>query len=148
MCLLRQEMAREARRYYGSAERGYQERNCKHLRKTHGMVLSMMRKTYMRDDGILLGEPDEDHADIARRILPLHGKPMDDYGGLYTHMFALGYARVAEDVREYHVEHTKPLSEAQRAAVEDVALRGKAVFVNNKRFVESKHVRGASGHHS
>ena len=112
------------------------------------MVNSVMVKTYMNSDGARLGETDEDHADIARRILPLHGKPVDDYAGLYTHMFALGYARVAEDAKEFQIEHKIPLSEAQQAVVENATLSGKEVFINNRRFVESKHLRGASGHRS
>lgn len=111
------------------------------------MVRCVMGKTYMKTDGTLLGEPDEDHADIARRILPLHAKPVDDYGNLYVQMFALGYARVAADAREFHVEHNIPLSEAQQAVVDDAALNGKAVFINNRRFVESKQLRGESGRH-
>ena len=102
----------------------------------------MLRKYYLAPDGELIGEPDEDHTDIARRVLPLHGKEAQDMGERYTMMFALGYARVAVSGSEYHVEHKQPLTVAQRAAVEAVLGGGKALVFNNRRFTETKGVRG------
>lgn len=104
----------------------------------------MLRKYYMAPDGELIGEPDEDHTDIARRVLPLHAREAQDMGERYTMMFALGYARVAVSKSEFHVEHKLPLTEAQRAAVEK-AVRGgvRTLVLNNRRFIETKGVRGA-----
>jgi hypothetical protein len=103
-----------------------------------------MRKFYMAPDGKMEGEPHEDHADIARRILPTLGLEAEDYGDLYTKMFAAGYARVAVDGKEFHIERKAGFSRAQRIAAEDAVLAGKRVVINNRQFVESKAVRGVS----
>ncbi len=92
----------------------------------------------MSTDGESLGNPDEDHADIARRILPTrHDITPVDFGDCYTQMFRLGYARVVEDAKEFRIERAEGLSQAQQAAMEVAALAGKRVFLNNRRFVES-----------
>lgn len=103
----------------------------------------MLRKYYMAPNGELIGVPDEDHTDIARRVLPLHGKEPQDVGECYTMMFALGYARVAVSESEFQVEHKQPLTQAQLAAVEEAAIAGRTLVLNNRRFTETKGVRGA-----
>ena len=100
-----------------------------------------MRRTFTSSDGESVGDPGEDHVDIARRILPaVHGITPVDFDDCYTQMFRLGYARIAEDARTFQIERAAGLSEAQRAAMEGAALAGKEVRLNNRPFVESKTV--------
>ena len=101
-----------------------------------------MRKTFISQDGEIIGAVNEDHADSARRHLAAIGVTPEDYEDLYVQMFRLGFARVGEDSRELHVEHKVPLSRAQRNYIEDALIAGKGVFVNDRRFTESKAVRG------
>ena len=101
-----------------------------------------MPKFFMSSDGVLIGDADEDHADIARRVLPTHNVTATDYGDLYTQMFRLGYARIIEDAREFQIERKAGLSEAQKKAVEAAITSGKNVLINNQQFVESKTIRG------
>jgi hypothetical protein len=92
----------------------------------------------MAADGSLIGDPNEDHADIARRVLPTHGVEAEDYAALYTEMFRLGYARVVVDAREFNIERKAGLSPMQQRAADEALRDGKLVLVNNQRFVESK----------
>ncbi len=97
-----------------------------------------VRKYFMAVDGRLVGEPNDDHADIARRVLPTHGVAAEDYGDLYVQMFRLGYARVVVDAREFNIERKAGLSPTQQRAVDEALRDGKRVFVNNQRFADSK----------
>lgn len=92
----------------------------------------------MATDGSLVGEPNEDHADIARRILPIHAVKAQDYGDLYVQMFRLGYARVIVDSDAFSIEHKAELSLTQRRAVDEALGQGKRLLINHQRFVNSK----------
>lgn len=104
-----------------------------------------MRKYFISDTGTLVGNQGEDHADIARRVLPTYGVKITDYNSLYTGMFGLGFARVATDAVDFMIERAAGLSRSQQQHAEDALLAGKNVYINNQRFTESKHVRGTSG---
>ena len=101
-----------------------------------------MRKTFISRNGEIIGNVNEDHADVARRHLASVGVTPKDYEDLYVQMFRLGFVRVGVDSRELHVEHKQPLTRAQKVKIEDALLAGKEVYVNDRRFTESKHVRG------
>jgi hypothetical protein len=96
----------------------------------------------MAADGSLIGEPNEDHADIARRVLPTHGVEAQDYGDLYVQMFRLGYARVVVDAQEFKIERKAGLSSMQQHAVNEALRGGNRVLVNHQRFVESQVTTG------
>lgn len=92
----------------------------------------------MTVDGTLIGEPNEDHADIARRLLPTHGVHAQDYGDLYVQMFQLGYARVVTEAMEFNIERNAGLSPMQQRVVSEALRDGKQVLVNHQLFVDSK----------
>lgn len=104
-----------------------------------------MKKFFLSHDGQLVGEPNEDHADIARRVLPELGGTIGDYAGLYDQMFAFGFARVAVDSKEFHIERKEGLSDAQRQVMEEALRTSIEVYFNDQRFIASKEIRGVGG---
>ena len=98
----------------------------------------MFRKSFIAPDGTSIGNPNDDHADQARAYLASKGIKAKDYADLYTQMFALGFARASEDSTQFHIERPQGLSRAQKAETIVKLLSGKDVFVNDRRFTESK----------
>src|SRR5438105_6278257 len=102
----------------------------------------MEKRFFLRPDGqpekLQTGE--HDHADTGRRILAAKGIVPRDYADIYTQLFRLGYARVAELDELIYVENDgHPLSPEQSAHLEDDSLRtGKPVKLNDRYFVGTR----------
>lgn len=101
----------------------------------------MQAKSFISQSGQLVGNGG-DHADIARRHLAALAIVPRDYEDLYNQMFRLGFARSSEDSSQFHIERPAGLSRAQQKLVQDKLFDGKEVFINDRRYVESKLVRG------
>ena len=97
-----------------------------------------MRKTFLSKDGESIGNPGEDHADIARAYLASAGVAVRDYLALYTEMFARGFARVTQEGNQLHIERPGGFSGAQEAVIEAHVRAQIKVFANDGRYTESK----------
>jgi hypothetical protein len=104
-----------------------------------------MAKTFLSSAGeFVSASPVDDHVDIARRVLRAQDITAKDYLDNYTLMFALGYARVNQEGNQFHIERKAGFSKAQKVVIEDKLLAGFEVFVNDRRFTESKERNGIS----
>ena len=86
----------------------------------------------------LIRNPDDDHADIARTFLATKGIAAKDYLDLYTQMFALGFARATEEGTQLHIESPSGFSRAQEDVIKAKALAKLEVFINDRRYIDSK----------
>jgi len=97
----------------------------------------MIAKSFMSSNGDFIGIRG-DHADQGRAYLASIGVTPKDYSDIYTQMFSRGFARISVDGNDFHIERPQGLSSAQKSAVEDRLIAGFSVFVNDRRYTESK----------
>ena len=97
-----------------------------------------MIKTFLSANGETIGGRHADHADTARAYLASKGIVAKDYTDLYTQMFALGFARVSQELNQFHIERPSGFSRAQKKVIENKVAAGFNVFVNDRRYTESK----------